>query len=437
MDPAPQLPRWPYLERHLNAFRWGIFLGTVGLGLVTVFVLWSSQGLVDQANDIYDFGKLGHNIAKGEGLHFNGGPPTIRRAPLYPIFIAFLYTVFGAHTVAIQLAQCLLAGGTALLTFEIGRHLMSARVGFIAAVVTALHPAVMRYVPDIQLECFLTFLYTLTVYRTVRLVEHESLLNGFWVGASAALASMTKGVALPYAALFILVYLILRRVRRKPDEPAFPGIRPVAALLVAMALVILPWTFRNYQVTGRFVLISGNASGEFLRGYVFAQPKYFLLKARAYEEGENEANEMQHELFRRQGLVRERDEVETEMVYNKAAKEKIRSSPLAFVKKFIIAWFMFWYVVTSLPNSLVMAAFALGGWALAAVGWWRTRGQGLQLWVLLLPILSLNFIYAAVLALGRYSAPAIPTLVVLSALGIHSLLADAAKNRNKVGAAPA
>ena len=38
----------------------------------------------------------------------------------------------------------------------------------------------------IQVETLLTFLYTLTVYRTVRLIERETLLNGFWVGAAAA-----------------------------------------------------------------------------------------------------------------------------------------------------------------------------------------------------------------------------------------------------------
>jgi hypothetical protein len=50
------------------------------------------------------------------------------------------------------------------------------------------------------------------------------------------------------------------------------------------------------------------------------------------------------------------------------------------------------------------------------------RGGSYQFWLLLLPIFSLNLIYALVLALGRYSAPCIPTLIVLAAFGADCLV---------------
>jgi hypothetical protein len=43
-------------------------------------------------------------------------------------------------------------------------------------------------------------------------------------------------------------------------------------------------------------------------------------------------------------------------------------------------------------------------------------------WPVLLPILSLNLTYGAVLALARYSAPAIPLLMVLSGFGLDAIL---------------
>jgi 4-amino-4-deoxy-L-arabinose transferase-like glycosyltransferase len=404
------------------SLRLWIFTGALGIGLLTVFVLWGAQGLVDQANDIYKFAELGQNIALGNGLRYNDAPLTIRRAPLYPMLIALLYTTFGVKTAAIQMFQAVLAAGTTLLAFEIGRRVFNLRTGLLAAIATGLHPMVLRYVPDIQIETLLTFLYTLAIYWSVRLVERETFLHGFWFGLCSAAAAMVKAVALPYPALFIVAYLSWRYSRSPERSKALPGWLPVAGVLVAMGLLILPWTYRNYTVTGRFVLISGNASGELLRGYVFAQPRYYLLQGRAYIDGENEANEMQIQLFRSQGLTWERDEVETEQVQNVAATQKILSAPGAYLKKCFIAFFMFWYVVTSKVNSLLVGGLALAGWILAFVGMYRARGKAYRFWLLLLPIVSMNLIYAAVLALGRYSAPCIPSLMVLAAFGVDSLL---------------
>jgi 4-amino-4-deoxy-L-arabinose transferase-like glycosyltransferase len=423
MSAAAQLQPLAVDGTRLRRTRWLVFAGALAIGVLTVLVIWRRQPMVAQANDIYAFADLGRNLASGNGLRFSNGPLTTRRAPGYPALIAILYLIFGSSPLVIQLAQCVLVAGTCLLVFEIGRLVFSFRTGVIAAVIVALHPMVLRYVPDIQVETLLTFLYTLTVYRTVRLVQEGSLANGLWAGVAAAAAAMVKGVALPYAALFIVSYLVWCRVARKvPAGGILPGWKPVAAMLVGMGIMILPWTVRNYEVTKKFVLISGNASGEFLRGYVFAQPRYYLLRDPPYTVGEQEANEMQRDLFRRRGLVWERDEAETETVQNLAAKAKLREEPGAFVKKFVIGSFMFWYVVTSRLNSLVVGAFAVVAWVLAFLGWRSRRDEGHAFWLLVVPIVSLNLIYAAVLALGRYSAPCVPTLAVLAAFGVESLL---------------
>jgi 4-amino-4-deoxy-L-arabinose transferase-like glycosyltransferase len=427
-------PRSTRSAGELTQLRIVLYAAALAVALFATFVIWRTQAMVAQTNDLYKFAELGRSIAEGKGFCFTDGPPTIRRAPLYPGLIALLYTVFGVHPVVIYVAQCFLAAGTCLLVFEIGRRLFSTRTGVIAAVVTALHPMVMRYVPDIQVETFLTFLYTLAVYRAVALVDAPSAKNGFFFGVAAAAAAMVKGVALPFPVLFIVVCLVWRRVSRK--QAALPGFRSVAFVLVGMALVILPWTARNYTVTGKLVLISGNASGEFLRGYVFAQPRYFLLRDPPYSVGENEANEMQRALFRSQGLVWERDETETERVQNVAMKQKIRSDPGAFVKKFVIGCFMFWYVVTSRANSLLVGTLALGGWVLSLLGVSLNAGKGYRFWIPILPILSLNFLYAAILALGRYSAPCIPTLMVLAAFGAESLYERVFGGRGTARAVP-
>ncbi len=415
--------------------RLSIFLLGLFTALFMILVIWPRQNAVLQTDDPYGLSILGRSIAEGRGFAQLNHPelPTMRRAPLYPGFIGLLYFIGGPHTMLVRIAQCFFAGGTAALAFAIGRRVFSQQVGLLAGVLCALHPMVLRYVPDIQVEALLTFFTTLMVWCGVRFLEKPSLGNGFALGAAGALGALVKGVLVICPPLFALCWLV-RQWRRGERSPSM--IAPVAAIAVAMCVVILPWTARNYRVTGgHFVLISTNAGGEFLRGYVFAQPKYYLLQQRPYVEGENEANQMEVDLFKAQGKVWEADETETESVVSKAAKQKLAADPGAFVLKALIGVFAFWYELTNRTNSLLVGACALGAWALALYGIRRARQQGREVWPLIVPIVSINLLYALLLALGRYSAPVIPTLMVLAAWGIACLL-DLDGARPPASAAP-
>jgi 4-amino-4-deoxy-L-arabinose transferase-like glycosyltransferase len=397
-----------------------IFLLGLSSALFMILVVWPHQGAVLQTDDPYGLSILGRSIAEGRGFAQLNHPelPTMRRAPLYPGFIALLYAIGGPHTILVRLVQCVFAGGTAMLVFLIGKQVFSQQVGLLAGVLCAFHPMVLRYVPDIQVETLLTFFTTLTTWCAVRFVRTPSVAAGLAVGAAGALGALVKGVLMVCPPIFAACWLI-RQWRRGERL----SIAPVAAIAVAMCLVILPWTARNYRVTnGHFVPISTNAGGEFLRGYVFAQPKYYLLRERPYVEGENEANQMEIDLFHAQGLVWERDETETEAVVSKAAKQKLLAEPGAFVKKTIIGVFAFWYILTNRTNSLFVGFCALVAWSLALYGMGRARRLGREIWPLLQMILSINLLYAALLALGRYSAAVIPTLLVLAAWGLACLL---------------
>jgi 4-amino-4-deoxy-L-arabinose transferase-like glycosyltransferase len=397
-----------------------VFSFALVIALLFLLLIWPNQSQVIRADDPYGFSVLGRSIAEGRGFAQLAHPdlPTMRRAPLYPAFIALLYVLVGPHTLIVRLAQCVLAAGTATLTFAIGERVFSRSVGILAGLLCALHPMILRYVPDLQVEASLTFFMTLMVWCGVRFVMEPTAKRGFALGAVGALGALIKGVLVICPPIFGCWWLV-QQWRRGKGLPLVP----VIAIAAAMCVVILPWTARNYKVTGgHFVLISTNAGGEFLRGYVFAQPKYYLLEQPPYLVGEQEANQMEIDLFKAQGLVWERDETETEAVLSKAAKQKLLSDPGAFVRKATIGLFTFWYELTTRRNSLFVGACALVCWILAAVGLRRAREQRRTVWPLLLPIIAVNLLYAALLALGRYSAPTIPTLLVLAAWGMACVL---------------
>jgi len=203
-------------------------------GLFMVFAVFRQQSLVANSGDPYHYGE----IARGFVEH---GFTTLTRraASLYPEWLAIIYRL-GGNDLVVVLLQSLLHVGTCLLVFSLGRHLYNSRTGFLAALFCALHPMLLRYVPDLHMETFLTFLCTLTIWLTVRFYGQPTLANGVLLGVVGMVTVLTKGVILPYLALFggISFLLALRKGSAK-------GVVAVVAMFVTMAVVLAPWTYRT------------------------------------------------------------------------------------------------------------------------------------------------------------------------------------------------
>ena len=196
-----------------------------------------------------------------------------------------------------------------------------------------------------------------------------------------------------------------------------------------MGVVILPWTYRNYRSSGHPVLITTGFGDAFLRGYIFSQTDYLLLRRSPYIYAENQSNATFEAICREAGTVWQRDDVESDRILTRASREKLLADPVAFVRKFVVQLFTFWYEMTSLVNSLITGLSALVLWVLALIGWRRARAEGYLSWPLFLPILCLNVSLAILLALGRYSVPILPALAILAAFGVDTLLRRCSAHR--------
>jgi 4-amino-4-deoxy-L-arabinose transferase-like glycosyltransferase len=268
------------------------------------------------------------------------------------------------------------------------------------------------------MESFLVLLCTLTVWMTVRFYDRPTLVNGILVGVVGMCATLTKGVMLPYLVVFGIVSGVLALKRRSLQRVA-----ATVAMFVAMAVVLAPWTYRNYQVTGgRFVLLTPGASDSFLRGYVFTRWEFATLQKPPYTDAENEVNNWFQQIARDAGTVWEQDEIVDEENNARVAKRLITTEPLDTARKVFVGLFTFWYEMTSLRNSLIPGLLALIGCALAIVGLRRANREGRLSWLIWLPIVVMNVFVALLIPLGRYSVPILPCLMILAAFGVDTLL---------------
>lgn len=446
VDPqARSVVLWPALA---------LVYGTA-LGLCFALVVYGRQNIADVVVDLNGFGSIARHLANGEGFSTGNGPTT-RRAPLYPFVGAALLRLFGHDAPGaspaeyfrpILVANCVVLGLTTMVVFSLARMLFDRGTAIVAAAICPLLPQTLRYVGMTEVETMMALWSALLALTGVHLVRRPGSVTGAAFGAVAAAATLTKAIALLYLPAFAVVAVFVWRKQRAPLRPR------LAALAVALACFgapLVPWMLRNHSVTdGELWGLSSNGPGEFLRGYVNAQPKYFLLQqdfggSGPGEKWDPEANAYEERLLRPYGVTFYRHrrldsgetrpvpdpppgmtsamiEAEKDAIESAEMKRRLLHEPGAFVKKFAVQLFTFWYIVETRAKSLFVGSIAVLVLALSVLGLCRARAEGTTVWPVVLVIVYFNAMYAAFLAFARYSMPLFPTLSVLAAAGLVSL----------------
>lgn len=399
---------------------WTIAGVALAAALAMLFFAFDRQSFVVRVADPYHYGEIAQGF-----LQHGFDRVTRRAAMLYPHLIWLIYWA-GGNDVVVQLLQCVMHAASSVLTFVIARRLYNVRTGVIAGLVTALHPMLLRYVADLHTETMLVLATMATVWAAIRYYDRPTVGNGMLLGFIGMLGTLTKGVVLPV----VLAYVALCFLREVRDR-GFSAKPVVAALavVVTMAVVITPWSYRNYRVSGRFVLLTPGTADSFLRGYVFTRLEYATFQRSPYVDAENECNAWFKRIAQEAGTTWEKDELVDEDNNKRVMKQMIREQPLDTARKFFVGLLTFWYEMTTLANSLIPATLALAGWALAIVGLRRARAEGRPSWLVLMPIVVTNVLVAALIPLGRYSVPILPCLAILAAFGVDTILSRSAAPR--------
>ena len=278
----------------------------LGLGLVLILVvsvllrvgcalyLGAAVVVPPNLNDQLSYHTLATRIITNHGFSFpaNWYPYVLADTPTafwsfgYPLFLAAVYEVFGVLPLVARLVQAVL-GGILLpwMAFRLARRLfsdptdMSQRaesgpgegqqagllrtevLGLLTAVLAAIYAYFALYAATLMTE---TFYITALLWSLERaLAVRERLMQGLKIGVGLAVTlGLSLGIAvllrqsiLPWVAvLFIWLFWIGRRTGQSRGV-----LKTLAAIIVPMALLVLPFTIRNYHVYGSFLLLNSNA----------------------------------------------------------------------------------------------------------------------------------------------------------------------------------
>jgi len=236
-----------------------VFALLVALLLRIAFGAVAIRGYEPTAGDPRDYVLLAENIRAGNGYALpwsfasaNGASaplrPTALRPPLYPLFLSAVFTVAGHRMLAVVIAQALLDTLTCALVGMTGAALFGPLPGLVAVWWAALYPPLWVHVARIWSECLFVALTVMLLFTLSRQRPGSFVGVSFRAGVLVGLACLTRpnGIFLGPVALIA--------ARGAADVRG----RIVAAMLAVLgaALVLLPWTIRNYRCFGRFIPLS-------------------------------------------------------------------------------------------------------------------------------------------------------------------------------------
>jgi 4-amino-4-deoxy-L-arabinose transferase-like glycosyltransferase len=222
------------------------------------------------AGDSDGYDRLALNLICGHGFSWSDGPPyvpNLYRTPVYPVFLAVIYSVFGYPTNAVLVAQALVGTASCGLIYFIARNFWSHGVALLASVLTAVSPFIVHYTAVRLTETLHTFLMALGLYLLVCARRRASATLSAASGGVLGMAALCR----PEVAFFPAFAAVLAVVLRSRSQAST---RSLLAFLLSAHLVMLPWLLRNQSIDGRFGFL---ARGGAAIGFWLSSLPYFSL----------------------------------------------------------------------------------------------------------------------------------------------------------------
>lgn len=260
---------WP---GKLNREHW-LLVGVLAMAVaLRVGVALYYGNLVPTAQDDQSYSELGWRVANGYGFSFDrqwypftpADTPTAHWSFLYTLLVALVYGLVGFQPVAVRMVGALLGGVLLpLATFRLTRELIPGRkeVALTAAGLAAVYAFFVMFAGRILTETFyiIALLWSLeralVVARGLRAEGRLSWWPALSLGLSLGLATLFRQAILPWV-LLLFAWLLWVGLRSRSLRAAA---LTVGLATVVIGLLVLPFTARNYQVYGDFLLLNSNA----------------------------------------------------------------------------------------------------------------------------------------------------------------------------------
>lgn len=337
-------------------------------------------------------------LLRGEVM---GSPDEIAvRGPSYPLFIATIYLVAPRRPESVLLVQALLVVATAWLGMNLARRHGAGEVRALAVGVgILLYPPFVYWSVQVLSETLYVFLVILGMHLADGVYHRPRLRDAVTAGVAMGTAVLCRPIALVYVPVMAGVLFVADGPRRK--RLAWAG-----AAVVAVALLLGAWAWRNYRWLGVPIVTTSHSGSVFYIG----NSAEFLADPRV-GSGVFFGNE---EL---RSKVSALGEVAGDRYLFERAKAFLLEDPMRAARLLLTKLAFFLRPFPEAPPLERWIAFAsvVAALAFAASAWWP--GRPCPVWFACALMIGLTVVVHTVfLPAGRFRLPAEILLLVMGAL---------------------
>jgi 4-amino-4-deoxy-L-arabinose transferase-like glycosyltransferase len=189
-------------------------------------------------------------LGRGDYTRFDDLTGDSDLPPLYPFFLAGVYSLFGRGAIPVALVQTALVGLTIVVLFAIGRRVGGEAVGLLSAAFYGAYPYLLYQNLTVNDTGLFILLLAASVWLSYRVYDSRQVRWAVALGAVVGLAALTKTFILLLWPLWFLGWL--RRLGARE------AIRLALAGGLTTVAVLAPWVVRNTRLQGELVFISTN-----------------------------------------------------------------------------------------------------------------------------------------------------------------------------------
>lgn len=277
-----------------------------------------------------------------------GGEPEALRTPGYPLYIGFLYTIFGEKPWIVLLSQILLDGISCLLLFALVEQALSSEIALYAGLFYALDPHLILYSNHLLSETLFVFFCVLFFYFFWNSISRKAgrgqITYLSWSALFLGMATLVRPVSqfLTLVILVIILVLVRGEIRKR--------LKQVAVFAAVFVLSLSPWLIRNY-ITFNVLSLSSAADYNLLLLHVasFETERRGLQDKRVAQDLlRSEASDLMREDGLNPDDLRPYGFIATRY-YRNLAVQYIRDYPDYFVKHYVTGVLHF-FIELDTPN---------------------------------------------------------------------------------------
>ena len=231
-----------------------IFLLALALRLgYALFFPWDltgdrfDPGQLFQDERVYD--ETATNLLDGKGFVSSSDVAVL--PPVYPVFLAGVYAVFGHSFTAVRIVQVVISALTCVVVYYLGKGAFNRGVGRLAAVISVCYPFFLVWTRALLTETLTAFLVAVGVLWLQKTACQTSAVNCIVAGCIWGSAALLRG----NMALFLPLLLLWALLEFGPTPTA---LRVGTSTLLTAGLLIAPWAVRNYVQYRELVLVSSH-----------------------------------------------------------------------------------------------------------------------------------------------------------------------------------